>query len=68
MYNRKEIIFNFPLNKEKKINLPEDDSIDLDQEYKTILNRSFNFKEMIKENEWHQEYFLIYNSYVIEGT
>ncbi len=64
-YN-KEIVLNFPLRNGKKNNLREE--INIENELNEKLNRFFKLTERLRENEWHQEYLLIYNSYTIENA
>ena len=64
--NRKEIIF--PLRKRNKNNLKREKEISSKVEVYKRLNRFYTQSERLREEEWHQEYFLIYNSYVIENS
>lgn len=61
-----EVILNFPLRKFNDKN----NKIDYtnNSEIKEKLNRFYKVTERLKEDEWHQEYFLIYNSYVLDST
>ena len=63
MHSKKEIILNFPLLKSLRQNK------NLVQENKKL--KSIEEKELylkyINENEWNQEYYLIYNSYVLDN-
>lgn len=68
MNYKKEIIMNFPLNKEKRNNLKKENVMDIGTDFNERLNRFYNLTEKLRETEWHQEYFLIYNSYVIENA
>ncbi|OGU47136.1 MAG: hypothetical protein A2000_05350 [Ignavibacteria bacterium GWB2_36_8] len=67
MNSKKEIVINFP------IEVIENDKVVTDREIKTEreiidrLKRLHLLSEKNKENEWHQEYFLIYNSYILEN-
>jgi len=67
MNSKKEIVINFP------IEVIENDKVITDREIKTEreiidrLKRLHLLSEKNKENEWHQEYFLIYNSYILEN-
>lgn len=62
-----EVILNFPLErdrrKSKRLNLKNRERNDNEN-----LERFYNYAENNKNEEWHQEYFLIYNSYVLENS
>lgn len=67
MSSEQEIKVNFP------IEIIEDDESITDHEIKKEreiierLKKLYLLSEKDKDNEWHQEYFLIYNSYVLEN-
>ena len=67
MNSKKEIVINFP------IEVIENDKVITDREIKTEreiidrIKRLHLLSEKNKENEWLQEYFLIYNSYILEN-
>jgi len=68
MYNKKEIILNFPLRKpHHKSETDKYEGYKNDAAVKEKLKRFYILAEKYRNNEWHQEYFLIYNSYVIEN-
>ena len=63
MLPKKEIILNFPLIKslrQKKSYMQEN------EKFKSMKEKEL-YQKHIVENEWHQEYYLIYNSYVLEN-
>ena len=63
MRSKKEIILSFPLLKslrQKKSYKQEDEKL------KSMEEKELYQKHVV-ENEWRQEYYLIYNSYVLEN-
>lgn len=69
MYNEDEILLNFPLRK-PHYNRENDKfpGYKKDAAVKESLRRFYKLAEKYRNNEWHQEYFLIYNSYIIENA
>lgn len=65
MNYKEEIILNFPLRKSDDINNKPDRK---NAEIKEKLNSFYKVTEKLREDEWHQEYFLIYNSYVLDNA
>ena len=65
MNYKEEIIPNFPLRKSDDINNKPDRK---NAEIKEKLNSFYKVTEKLREDEWHQEYFLIYNSYVLDNA
>ena len=67
MNSKKEIVINFPIEiieNDQSVTYRE---IKKEREIIDRLKRLYFLSEKNKENEWHQEYFLIYNSYVLEN-
>ena len=63
MLSKKEIILNFPLLtylRQKKSHEQESEKL------KHLKEKELYVKH-VTENEWHQEYYLIYNSYVLDN-
>jgi hypothetical protein len=63
MHSKKEIILHFPLIKylkQGKSREKENDKI------KNLKEKELYVKH-VTENEWHQEYYLIYNSYILDN-
>jgi len=64
---KKEIVINFPIEIIENDRLVTDSEIKNEREIIDRLKRLHLLSEKNKENEWHQEYFLIYNSYILEN-
>jgi len=62
---KEEIIPKFPLRKSDDINNKPDTK---NAEIKEKLNSFYKVTEKLREDESHQEYFLIYNSYVLDNA
>jgi hypothetical protein len=67
MNSKKEILVNFPIEIMENDKSVTDREIKKEREIIDRLKRLHLLSEKNKENEWHQEYFLIYNSYVLEN-
>ena len=67
MNSKKEIVMNFPIEIIENDQSVTDREIKKEREIIDRLKRLYLLSEKNKENEWHQEYFLIYNSYVLEN-
>ncbi len=67
MNSKKEIVINFPIEIIENDQSVTDREIKKEREIIDRLKRLYLLSEKNKENEWHQEYFLIYNSYVLEN-
>ena len=67
MNSKKEIVINFPIEIIENDQSVTDREIKKEREIIDRLKRLYFLSEKNKENEWHQEYFLIYNSYVLEN-
>jgi|GEM_PF-2856489 len=67
MNSKKEIVVNFPIEIIENGELTTEREIKKEKEIIDRLKRLNLLSEKNKENEWHQEYFLIYNSYVLEN-
>ncbi len=63
----KEIAVNFPIEIIENNESITGHEIKKEREIIDRLKRLHLLSEKNKENEWHQEYFLIYNSYVLEN-
>ena len=63
MFSKKEIILNFPLLKSL---IQKKNSTQENEKFKSMKEKELYQKHVV-ENEWHQEYYLIYNSYVLEN-
>ncbi len=68
MTYKKEVILNFPTRKVNKNGFKKENAMNNETDANEKLNRFYKLTERLRENEWHQEYFLIYNSYVIENV
>lgn len=66
--DKKEVTLHFPLKKENKNGLKKENALNKEIEITESLSRFYKLTEKLRETEWHQEYFLIYNSYVIENV
>jgi hypothetical protein len=62
MHSTKEIILRFPLLKSLRHEKNDNESKEL---FKSRKEKELYYRHVI-ENEWRQEYFLIYNSYILE--
>ena len=62
MKKAKEIILNFPLKK-RNLSYPKNEKL-LSSEVR--LKRFYKLTEKLRNDEWHQEYFVIYNSYSLD--
>jgi hypothetical protein len=67
MNSKEEIVVNFPIEIIENDEPVTDREIKKEREIIDRLKRLYFLSEKSKENEWHQEYFLIYNSYVLEN-
>ena len=67
MNSKKEIVVNFPIEIIENGESTTEREIKKEKEIIDRLKRLHLLSEKNKENEWHQEYFLIYNSYVLEN-
>ncbi len=67
MSSKKEIVVNFPIEIIENGESITKHEIKKEKEIIDRLKRLHLLSEKNKENEWHQEYFLIYNSYVLEN-
>jgi hypothetical protein len=67
MNSKKEIVFHFPLKKEKgNTKIFTEKGIN-ETETNEKLRSFFKLTEKFRNDEWHQEYFLIYNSYTLDN-
>jgi len=64
---KQEIILSIPLRNSKVNNL-KDDTNKNETEVKERLTRFYRLTEKLRETEWNQEYFLIYNSYTLDNA
>lgn len=67
MNSEKEIKVNFPIEIIDNDESITDSEIKKEREIIEKLKKLYLLSEKNKDNEWHQEYFLIYNSYVLEN-
>ena len=65
MLSKKEIILNFPLL--KYLRQSKNHNQKNENERLEKLTEKELYVKHVTENEWHQEYYLIYNSYVLEN-
>jgi len=63
MRSKEEIILSFPLLKSLR---QKKSYKQADEKFKNLKEKELYQKHVI-ENEWQQEYYLIYNSYVLEN-
>ncbi len=68
MNYRKEIILNLPLKDSGNKNNSKDSRKKNEAEVIERLSRFYRLTERLRETEWNQEYFLIYNSYVLDNA
>jgi hypothetical protein len=66
MKHKKEVILHFPLRKKNEIRFNEENIVNPDSDIKEELKKFYSLTSRLQNDEWHQEYFLIYNSYTID--